>query len=144
MAVNLPGDETTRNTFYFHHSCKFSGYFSQAYSNRKGTDVWNFNHFNHIVRKRAASSHCLPWNHTSILYLKSDFYLNEYKQSFQMLLLLLSYGYLGLHFYSHKFCHHQNVNFLFTPEFSLQHTLFQTTVYICLHKSYGKHLSMFS
>lgn len=86
---------------------------------QKGNWCLECQSFHHVVRKRAASSHCLPWNHTSILYLKSDFYLDEYKQSFQILLLLLPYGILVCTFIStNKFCHHQNVNFLFTPEFS--------------------------
>lgn len=42
--VNLAGNETTRNNFNFHPSWKFISYFSQAYSDGKETDLWDFEH----------------------------------------------------------------------------------------------------
>lgn len=117
------------------------GYFSQAYSDRKGADVWNLDHAITVYRSEQQAATVFTETTGPFFYLKSFFYLNEDRQSFQILLLLLWYGILVCTFIStNKFWHHQTVNFLFTPKLSLQHTLFQTTAHYCLHKSYGKHL----
>lgn len=72
-AVNLAANETTRNNFYFHHSWKFTGYFSQAYPDRKGPDVWNFDHSITLYGSEQQAATVFTETKALFLYWKSFF-----------------------------------------------------------------------